>query len=147
MSKPVAVPYSREALQEICLTRFRLEQFLSLPFFDQLVKNTFVRINIGSDRNNLPLYRLDEIRAVQKTPRLYQFGTTSTNRTLLLRHGTEEYPLGMEFISNQAVTDVEFDEWCHMKANAGTLPSAEFLKQKTIEIREAKNYEFRVWRA
>lgn len=145
-STAVRPPFTKEALQQICLSRFRLGKFISLPFFDQLVKNSVVRLSLGNARSNLHIYRIAEIMAVVKTPRFYQFGTTRTNKSLILRHGDEEHTFRMEYISNQAVTDAEFKQWFQICTKANALPTPEFLEQKTIQIREAKNYEFRVWK-
>jgi len=56
---PRAVPAD---LERVRLTRQKLEQWLTEPFFEGVVVGCFVRINVG-EKAGMPVYRVAEVRA------------------------------------------------------------------------------------
>lgn len=121
-----------------------MERFVSLPLFEKIVTNCYVRISIGNN-NNYPVYRAAEIIGVVETAKVYQFGSGRTNKGLRLRQGTQERVFRLEFISNQDFTDSEFEKWCNVCLSAGVqLPTLDFVEHKQKEIKEALTYEFKV---
>ncbi|KAA0198443.1 RNA polymerase-associated protein RTF1 protein [Fasciolopsis buskii] len=62
-------------LSRIRLSRFKLEKWVHMPFFDDLVKGCFVRIHIGLNQG-VPIYRCAEIVDVVETPKIYDLGDT-----------------------------------------------------------------------
>lgn len=54
------------------------------PFFAKVAKGAFVRINIGQSSSG-PVYRVCEIRDVVETGKVYNLGTTRTNKGLRLK--------------------------------------------------------------
>ena len=54
---------TREELSAIRLSRFRLEKWVFMPFFKNLVVGCFVRIGIGSNHGK-PVYRVCIIRTI-----------------------------------------------------------------------------------
>ncbi|XP_021937491.1 RNA polymerase-associated protein RTF1 homolog isoform X2 [Zootermopsis nevadensis] len=142
-SKKVQYVTKREDLNKIRLSRHKMERFVHLPFFDRVVRGCFVRIGIGN-HNGKPVYRVCEISGVCETGKIYQLGSTRTNKGLKLRHGTQERVFRLEFISNQDFTDSEFMKWRETCAVQGVpMPTHDELDQKLKDIKEAMIYEFK----
>lgn len=121
-----------------------MERFITLPFFDRLVVNCFVRITIGNNNINQPVYRCAEIVGVVETAKIYVLGKHRTNKGLRLRHGQSDRVFRLEFISNQDVTDSEFNKWKEVCMNSNIeLPTLDNIERKQNEMKEALVYEFK----
>ncbi|XP_039280152.1 RNA polymerase-associated protein RTF1 homolog [Nilaparvata lugens] len=141
--KKVQFISTKEDLNKIRLSRHKMERFVHLPFFDRVVQGCFVRIGIGN-HNGKPVYRVTEISGVVETGKIYQLGTTRTNKGLKLRHGAQERVFRLEFISNQEFTDSEFFKWKETCALQGiSVPTQDDLEKKLKDIKEAMTYEFK----
>lgn len=91
-SKRVETVTKREDLNKIRLSRHKMEKFVHLPFFSRVVTGCFVRIGIGNNNGNgKPVYRVAEISGVCETGKIYQLGSTRTNKGLKLRYKTQTY--------------------------------------------------------
>ncbi|KAJ9576944.1 hypothetical protein L9F63_006470, partial [Diploptera punctata] len=142
-SKKVQYVTKREDLNKIRLSRHKMERFVHLPFFERVVKGCFVRIGIGTN-NGKSVYRVCEISGVCETGKIYELGSTRTNKGLKLRHGAQERVFRLEFISNQDFTESEFAKWRETCAvQAISLPTQDELEQKLKDIKEAMIYEFK----
>ncbi len=133
---------TQEDLEPIRLSRYKLERFVYLPFFKTLVMNCYVRIGIGQ-HNGRPVYRAAEIVDVVETGKIYNVGSVRTNTGLRLKFGKEERVFRLEFISNQRIMPQEFTRWkeaCEKAAIA--LPTVEFVKQKSHDVKKALNYQY-----
>ena len=134
----------QEDLEPIRLSRFKLERFLHLPFFKRLAIGCFVRIGIGTDpASGKSVYRCSEIADVVETAKIYAVGKARTNVGLKLKFGQSERVFRLEFISNSPLLPQEFLKWkvtCE-EANMA-LPSLEFVRSKTAEIKKAMSYEY-----
>lgn len=110
-----------------------------------MVLGCFVRINIGNNCNSQRLvYRAAEIIGVVETPKVYQFGSSRTNKGLKLRHGTQERVFRLEFVSNQDFTDSEFDKWKEMCLQYDVdLPTLESIEHKAKDVNQALTYQFK----
>lgn len=140
--KPVYIS-TKEDLNKIRLSRYKMERFVHLPFFDRVVQGCFVRIGIGNN-NGKPVYRVAEISGVCETGKIYQLGGTRTNKGLKLRHGAQERVFRLEFVSNQEFTDSEFFKWKETCALQGiSTPTFDEVEQKLKDIKEALVYEFK----
>lgn len=134
---------TKEELNKIRLSRHKLERFVHLPFFDRVVRGCFVRIGIGN-HNGRPVYRVAEVSGVCETGKIYQLGSTRTNKGMRLRHGAQERVFRLEFVSNQEFTDSEFFKWKQTCALQGiSVPTLEEVDQKLKDIKEALVYEFK----
>ena len=71
-------------LERVRLTRQKLEQWLTEPFFDTVVVGCFVRINVG-EKAGIPVYRVAEVVGVKDGFRKYQLGHTMTGKRLELQ--------------------------------------------------------------
>ncbi|KXJ77757.1 hypothetical protein RP20_CCG006686 [Aedes albopictus] len=140
--KPAAIS-NKEELNKLRISRHKIERFIALPMFDQIVLNCFVRINIGNN-NGRPVYRVAEIVGVVETAKIYQFGKCRTNKGFRLKHGSQERVFRLEFISNQDFTDSEYQKWLTVCEATGTaLPYVDSIEKKQREIKEAIQYEFK----
>ncbi|CAF3774009.1 unnamed protein product [Rotaria magnacalcarata] len=101
---------TKSQLKPIILSRFRMEKWCHAPFFNQVVKGAFVRINIGQN-NGATVYRVCEILDVAETSKIYNLGTTRTNKGLRLKYGRNERMFRLEFVSNSEISDTEFTRW------------------------------------
>lgn len=85
-----------------------------------------------------------EISGVCETAKIYQLGTTRTNKGLKLRHGAQERVFRLEFISNQEFTETEFFKWRETCALQGiSLPTLDDIENKLRDIKEAMIYEYK----
>ncbi|CAF3499645.1 unnamed protein product [Rotaria sp. Silwood1] len=133
---------TKSELKPMVLSRFRMEKWCHAPFFTDVVKGAFVRINIGQN-NGKPVYRLCEIRDVVETGKVYNLGATRTNKGLRLKHGHNERVFRLEFVSNSEISDSEFKRWreASIKQNI-SLPTLEKVDNKRKEINKFKQYVF-----
>ncbi|KAG5266100.1 hypothetical protein AALO_G00249790 [Alosa alosa] len=138
-SQPVSLP---EELNRIRLSRHKLERWCHMPFFAKTVTGCFVRIGIGNNSSK-PVYRVAEIIDVVETAKIYQLGTTRTNKGLQLRHGNDTRVFRLEFVSNQEFTENEFMKWKEAMIIAGMqVPTLDEIAKKEQSIKEAVNYKF-----
>uniref|UniRef100_A0A1A8ING2 RNA polymerase-associated protein RTF1 homolog n=1 Tax=Nothobranchius kuhntae TaxID=321403 RepID=A0A1A8ING2_NOTKU len=138
-SQPVSLP---EELNRIRLSRHKLEHWCHMPFFPKTVTGCFVRIGIGNSSSK-PVYRVAEIVDVVETAKVYQLGSTRTNKGLQLRHGADTRVFRLEFVSNQEFTENEFMKWKDAMMMAGMqVPTLDEITKKEQSIKEALNYKF-----
>ncbi|XP_061599736.1 RNA polymerase-associated protein RTF1 homolog [Cololabis saira] len=138
-SQPVSLP---EELNRIRLSRHKLERWCHMPFFAKTVTGCFVRIGIGNSSSK-PVYRVAEIVDVVETAKVYQLGTTRTNKGLQLRHGADTRVFRLEFVSNQEFTENEFMKWKEaMIVAVMQVPTLDEITKKEQSIKEALNYKF-----
>ncbi|PSN44686.1 hypothetical protein C0J52_15640 [Blattella germanica] len=107
-SKKVQYITKKEELNKI--------RFVHLPFFERVVRGCYVRIGIGNN-NGKPVYRVCEVSGVCETGKIYQLGSTRTNKGLKLR----------ETMALQGIS----------------MPTHDELDQKIKDIKEAMIYEFK----
>ncbi|XP_022621805.1 RNA polymerase-associated protein RTF1 homolog [Seriola dumerili] len=138
-SQPVSLP---DELNRIRLSRNKLERWCHMPFFAKTVTGCFVRIGIGNSSSK-PVYRVAEIVDVVETAKVYQLGSTRTNKGLQLRHGGDTRVFRLEFVSNQEFTESEFMKWKEAMMVAGMqVPTLDEITKKEQSIKEALNYKF-----
>ncbi|XP_034531287.1 RNA polymerase-associated protein RTF1 homolog [Notolabrus celidotus] len=138
-SQPVSLP---DELNRIRLSRHKLERWCHMPFFAKTVTGCFVRIGIGNNSSK-PVYRVAEIVDVVETAKIYQLGTTRTNKGLQLRHGGDTRVFRLEFVSNQEFTENEFMKWKEAMLDAVMqVPTLDEITKKEQSIKEAMNYKF-----
>ncbi|XP_071080562.1 RNA polymerase-associated protein RTF1 homolog [Haliotis cracherodii] len=133
----------KEDLNKVKLSRHKLERWCHMPFFKRTVTGCFVRIGIGNHEGRA-VYRVAEIIEVVETAKVYQLGTTRTNKGLKLRHGNAERVYRLEFVSNQDYTDSEFFKWKEAVMLGGLeLPTVEEINRKADDIKQALNYKLK----
>lgn len=102
---------SKEQLGRIRLSRHRLEKWVHAPFLKRAIVGCFVRVGIGMN-NGRSVYRIAEIIDVCETGKIYQLGSTKTNKGIRLKHGAQERVFRIEFVSNQVRLVIEL-WWAH----------------------------------
>ncbi|CAH8494353.1 unnamed protein product [Schistosoma mattheei] len=119
------------------------ELWVHMPFFDNLIKGCFVRINIGLHQG-VPIYRCAEIVDVVETPKIYDLGDTRTNKGIVVRVGKDQSTFRLAFISNSDFQQDEFDSWMRRIHLANMKPpTLNFVRDKAAEITEAINRPIR----
>lgn len=138
------VPIStKEQLEPIRLSRHKLERWVHLPFFGELISGCFLRMGIGNCEDK-PIYRVVEIVDTSVTSKVYTLGGQRTNKAVKVRHGLQERTFRMEYVSNQGFTESEFSKWKEeMNLVELPLPTLQFIKKKTEAITNAKTYEYK----
>ncbi|VDO61268.1 unnamed protein product [Schistosoma curassoni] len=143
-----------------------MEKWVHMPFFDNLIKGCFVRINIGLHQG-VPIYRCAEIVDVVETPKIYDLGDTRkmffarsifatlyifikrpafcrTNKGIVVRVGKDQSTFRLAFISNSDFQQDEFDSWMRRIHLANMKPpTLNFVRDKAAEITEAINRPIR----
>jgi len=133
---------SVDDLERIRISRHKLERWVHMPFFGQIVSGCFVRVGIGS-HDARPVYRVAEIRDVVETAKVYTLGTTKTNKGLKLKHGNQERVFRLEFVSNQRFTETEFARWKEeCEAHDIPLPTLDEVDNKAKHFNEARYYMY-----
>ncbi|XP_076441591.1 RNA polymerase-associated protein RTF1 homolog [Babylonia areolata] len=133
----------KDELDKIRLSRNKLERWCHMPFFNRVVEGCFVRIGIGN-HDNRAVYRVAEIIGVVETAKIYQLGSTRTNKGLRLRHGTAERVYRLEFVSNQDFSESEFQRWVTTMSVAGLeLPTLPDVDKKVSDIKNAYQYNLK----
>ncbi|CAH1791151.1 unnamed protein product [Owenia fusiformis] len=140
--KPVQYISTKEELGKIRLSRHKLERWCHMPFFAKTVIGCYVRIGIGN-HDGKAVYRCAEIIEVCETGKVYQLGTTRTNKGLRLRYANSERVYRLEFVSNSDFTENEFFKWKESMMIGGlTLPTVREIDQKLRDIKSALTHKF-----
>ncbi|KAF3845307.1 hypothetical protein F7725_008470 [Dissostichus mawsoni] len=117
----------KSSLNRVRLSRHKLERWCHMPFFTKTVTGCFVA----------------EIVDVVETAKVYQLGTTRTNKGLQLRHGGDLRVFRLEFVSNQEFMENEFMKWKEAMVVAGMqVPTLDEITKKEQSIKEAMNHKF-----
>lgn len=131
----------KEEIARIMLSRDILERWVHAPFFNRTVKGCFVRVSIGSNAGKTAC--CCEISGVVETDKAYQLGNTRTNKGLNIKYGTDCHVVGLEYVSNQNLSDSEFLQWKTTTLAAGsTVPTGEQIKRKVADIEAALNHSY-----
>jgi len=135
---------TREELEKIRLSRFKLDKFVHLPSFKKTVIGCFVRIGIGQNKEkNCPVYRVAEVTDVCETAKVYDVMKSRTNIGLRIRHGKQERVFRAQFISNQPFTESEFVKWkLTCEAEHVELPTNQHIAEKIQAIQKALTYRY-----
>jgi len=133
---------TREELEKIRLSRFKMDKFAHLPIFKKTVIGCFVRIGIGKNpQTGNDVYRCCEILDVCETGKIYNVMKTKTNLGLKIRHGKDTRVFRLQFVSNQPFTEHEFEKWklACVEGNVN-LPTNAHIEQKSKDIQNALTY-------
>jgi len=135
---------SREELEQIRLSRYKVDKFVHLPIFKKTVVGCFVRVGIGHNQEkNQPVYRVAEIVDVCETAKVYDVMKSRTNIGLRMKHGKQERVFRAQFISNQPFSETEFQKWrqtCEMEHVE--LPTIQAVEERKTAIKKALTYRF-----
>ncbi|XP_041352904.1 RNA polymerase-associated protein RTF1 homolog [Gigantopelta aegis] len=135
---------TKEDINKCRISRHKIEKWCHMPFFKRTIVGCYVRIGIGNNSEGRAVYRIAEVLDVVETAKIYQLGSTRTNKGLKLRHGAAERVYRLEFVSNQDFSDAEFYKWKEAMALGGIpIPTLEDVQKKVQEIQQAANYSFK----
>lgn len=122
-------------LNKIRFGRTLFSKFCHNPGFESAAIGTFVRINIGFDsEKQIPVYRICEIKALQKT-RPYKFLGRTSDESIVVATGRNERTFEMGICSDSSFTEDEFRWWKQSLLNDEiTLPSVKRIDRKLQEL-------------
>lgn len=134
---------NRDEISKVRLSRFKMERWCHMPYFKKTVVGCYVRIGIGQN-NGKSVYRVAEITDVVETAKIYQLGTTRTNKGLKLRYCAQERVYRLEFVSNQDFSDSEFFKWKEdMTLTSHDLPTVQHIESKLKDIKNTVGYSYK----
>jgi len=136
----------KEELKPAKMSRFRLCQWMHMPWFRNTIVGTYVRVSIGLGDESGARYRIAEIKDTGESSKTYKLDPGDpkatkihTNKTLLLRIGSSDRAFRMCFISNSDWSDTEFDFWKKHGLKAG-LPTIGDIEKKQKELERMKKH-------
>ncbi|ORY86371.1 hypothetical protein BCR37DRAFT_218894 [Protomyces lactucae-debilis] len=110
--KEGSLPLTFKDACQIRMTRKQLVKFLYYPQFADTVRDCFLRIAVGQDREGKSLYRLCTIKSVAEASRPYRLPDGQLcNRTLECAHANAVRTFEMTYVSDTAFSEQEFDHW------------------------------------
>lgn len=123
--------------QRIQTRRLFIEQWISEPFFDNVVKGSFVRLFVGV-QDDVQIYRMCEVLDVLPYKRSYRLpGTELTiDRALLVGLGSSQKVAKMYHVSNSRITDKEFQYYVNMMKSSRD--EDKLLRKNEIEKRKKR---------
>lgn len=139
---------TKDDLKVAKVSRFRMAQWLHMPWFRRTVVGCFVRVNIGvGETPGKNTYRIAEIRDCSESPKVYMLdpgdnssAKSQTNKQILLRIGKLERNFRLCFISNNDWTDNEFVYWKKQVESGGSLPTFGEMDDKAKHLEQAKKH-------
>jgi RNA polymerase-associated protein RTF1 len=141
--KPV-IEITLEDIQKCVVTRNKLAKWYGEPFFMANVKDLFVRIGTNQGIGGNKSYKLAEIAAIMDSTRTFKLGKKDCKHMAQLKFGDgslKRYEL--EYISNQEVTQFEFDDW--MRAclqNPDDIPTKAHIEALVEQISRSDHYDY-----
>ncbi|CAK5263544.1 unnamed protein product [Mycena citricolor] len=141
-SSPVDdLPLSSDYLRKIGLTRDHFVQYMSAPWFEQMVVGCWVRYLIGMDSgSNRRVYRICRVMSLVPVKPYKITGDKMIDRQFVLKHGAAEKAWSMERTSNDPWTDEEFirlKDTCVAESTA--LPTRKEVDERLKELRTLVN--------
>lgn len=132
---------TRAQLNQMKLSRYKLERFLNLPFFKRIAIGSFVKVAIAFNKDR-SVYRICEVIDLAETEEPYQLGDIQTNKMFKLKHGTLERNFRLEFVSNMNFSDGDFVKWRDTCTLHGVkMPTVEQMELKVKDLKEALLFE------
>jgi len=134
---------TKEEIEKIRLSRFKLDKFVHLPIFKKTVIGCYVRVGIGRSPEGKDVYRCCEIVDTCETGKIYNVMKSKTNLGLKLRHGKDTRIFRLQFISNNPLSESEFEKYKKACVDGNTsLPTNAHVAQKQKDIKYALEYRF-----
>lgn len=128
-------------INKIRFGRTLFAKFCHNPNFESVVIGTFVRVNIGNDRqNHRSIYRICEVKGLTKS-KPYTFQGRTVDEVLVVASSKQERTFEMGICSDSPFTDEEFDWWKNrLKTDRISSPSSKYVDRKLAELKEFKNH-------
>lgn len=77
-----------DEVNKVRMSRFRLDQWVHMPYFSNVVVGSYVRIGIGTN-DGRSIYRVAEVIEVVEMAKAYNIIKSPTNKVLKIRHGSQ----------------------------------------------------------
>jgi RNA polymerase-associated protein RTF1 len=133
-----------EDIQKCVVTRNKLAKWYGEPFFMANVKDLFVRIGTSPGIGGNKTYKLAEIAAIMDSTRTFKLGKKDCKHLAQLKFGDgtlKRYEL--EYVSNQEVTQDEFDDWMRASlTNPEDIPNKSHIEALVEQINRSDHYEY-----
>ena len=128
-------------LEDIRISRELLEKWVDEIYFEETVKECYVRLNLGVNKEtNTNCYRICEVSNVVDYPVAYKLGNKKINKALQLKYASRQQVFKMSYISNSKFEPNEFADWKRHNSTKGELPSLKKLQKKKEDIKKASSY-------
>eukprot|EP01025_Chloroclados_australasicus_P038762 TRINITY_DN40049_c0_g2_i1.p1 TRINITY_DN40049_c0_g2~~TRINITY_DN40049_c0_g2_i1.p1 ORF type:complete len:547 (-),score=67.25 TRINITY_DN40049_c0_g2_i1:566-2167(-) len=132
----------------IQITRDVVEQWVNEPYFEETLPNCLVKIS--ADRRQDPrthyeetIYLVASVVEVIEGDTFYKFGKIRTSKQVVVRDENEEKQFQLDYISNRAITKIEFDAWTAKLETAGEDPVTKSMVEAVKEkIHKANTYTY-----
>lgn len=141
-AKPQKAPeLTLNDINKIRFGRSLFAKYCHNPGFESVVVGTFVRVNIGFDREKQkPVYRICQVVSVEPS-KPYTFQNRTVDEVLRVASGKNEKNFEMGICSDSPFTEDEFRWWKHNLSKGGiSLPSVKSINRKYDELMEFKNH-------
>lgn len=122
-------------INKIRFGRTLLANYAHHPSFEDAVIGSFVRVNVGFNRDKQAyVYRVCRVKELA-TVKPYKFLNRTVDQSLVVTNGPSERTIEMGICSDKDVTEEEFKWWKdYMEASDLTLPSLRRLQKKYDEL-------------
>lgn len=128
-------------INKIRFGRTLFSKYCHNPGFQDVVIGTFVRVNIGFDREKQrSVYRICEVKNLHKS-KTYSFQNRTVDETIVVASGKNERSFEMGICSDSPFTEDEFRWWKqHLLADKLPLPSVKSVERKMKDLVTFKNH-------
>lgn len=124
-------------LKKMRIRRTDVEKWVNEEFLERVLKDSYVKINIGSGRDGKTNYRVGKIIDFRKRDRPYPFGKGQTNLMLKVAHGKSTKTFKLNFISNSDIDKYEMETWIKaMESGNMELPAPREVHTKYEQIKQ-----------
>ena len=131
-------------IERIHISRSNLERWYGELFFDETIKDAFVRVNIGESKDKKGwMYKVYKIIGLKAISQPYQFGNKKIDKELILKFGKTVRYFKMIVISNSRFTADEVkdyvNEWQRCNERLPTIDEINVIEAK---IKKTTNYSY-----
>ena len=131
-------------LERIRVSRNDLERWYGELYFEDTIKGTFMRVNIGELKDGKGwCYKIHEVVGVKSVLHPYQFGNKKIDKELIMKYGKVTRLFKMMVVSNSKFTQKEFREWREEweKCNE-IIPTISDINSIESKIKKTRNYPY-----
>lgn len=128
-------------LNKIRFGRTMFAKYCHNPGFENAAIGSFVRVNIGYDREKqTSVYRICEVKGLQRS-KVYKFLNRAADESIVVASGRNERAFEMGICSDSPFTEDEFRWWKqNLKKDEIPLPSVRAIERKLRELIEFKSH-------
>eukprot|EP01135_Chromosphaera_perkinsii_P005372 Nk52_evm53s343 gene=Nk52_evmTU53s343 len=126
-------------LDDIRLSRHRVEKWVHQPFFEDIVVGCLVKVVVHQNQ-----YKVAEISEVYEGTKVYELtNNTKTSKLLRLKLGKDSKSFKISYLSNRPFEQQEVNSWKDVMAQAGVpLFTKKVCERKRADIKKGMNYKY-----